>query len=61
MPAAYGAGTGPEVAATSPAHEVGSFLGGDPWFGHANHIKYILVGGLEHEFYFPYIRNTHPN
>jgi hypothetical protein len=22
---------------------------------------HILVGGLEHEFYFPYIGNSHPN
>jgi hypothetical protein len=22
---------------------------------------FILVGGLEHGFYFPYIRNNHPN
>ena len=25
------------------------------------HINIYLVGGLEHEFYFPYIGNNHPN
>ena len=26
-----------------------------------NHQKLELVGGVEHELYFPYIGNNHPN
>ena len=42
----------------------GKFLGYTPVMKYPMYIyiyMHILVGGLEHEFYFPYIGNSHPN